>query len=71
MSFGQPNHPTLNPVTMSAPQYYKFTTADGRAFYLLSEQRARNSAAKWGGMYHGAVSLSEVRSVYLQALGSK
>ena len=46
------------------PQYFKFTTPDGRAFYLLDADKARRSAAKCGGTYNGPVPIEEVRAVY-------
>jgi hypothetical protein len=52
-------------------QYYKFTTPDGRAFYLLSPDRAKKSAVKCGGTYHGQAPLAEVRAVFHSAMQQK
>lgn len=67
-----------NPTTTDARQagpnppakftHYKFTTADGRRFFVLNEDTARRSAAKCGGTYHGPADRAEVLEVVRQAL---
>ncbi len=48
--------------------HYKFTTADGRRFFVLSEQVARASALKCGGTYCGPAERAEVLEVVFGAL---
>lgn len=54
----------------TTPQYFKFTTAEGHAFYLLSADQALRSAARCGGTYDGPVPIEEVRAVYYKAFGA-
>jgi hypothetical protein len=48
--------------------HYKFTTPDGRAFYVCDESKARNSAAKCGGTFHGPANSKEVGELIESAL---